>query len=305
MTALKAILLIVVLVALYDFTNAHATLITPPGWNPSASTAPCSGFTISTSALATWRAGDSAVVEWQVLAGDGVGDVAIYLDSKGGNFTDFTASDARYTSILAAGASTTTGKKTFLILNVPNVICTGTNKLCTIYARSASNWRSCSTVAILPPCTENCTIPTLPPPTCVVADNLGFCTALNKHAVMVPYGFSAAVIDAGTSAAYDAYRKNPNVFSNGLSTSCGSLYKKFLCTLNTPPCAGSDGKAEGAVCRKMCLDAMNACQLNATHTNLYPCETYPLCDGETDAASVSSPLVALIALFSLLLALLM
>lgn len=305
--AVKAIIFLVALVGLYDLTNAHATLVSPAGWNPSPATQVCSNFAKSNNALATWRAGDSVVVTWDVVAGDGTGDVAIYLDTRGSNFSQSTSREAdlsQFVVLLAAGPSTSTGKKYFSI-KVPDVTCNGTNGLCTIFARSTSNWRSCSTVAILPPCSENCTAPTVPPPTCVVATGMTFCTGINNRAVMVPYGFSPAVIDAGTYAAYESYRKNPNVFSNGESATCGKLYKEYICTLNTPPCAGSDGKAVGAVCRKMCRDAMSACQLNVSHVNLYPCDSYKLCDGETDAAVVSSPMLALVAILSLLLALLM
>jgi hypothetical protein len=296
----KVAVFLVVLVALYDLSNAHAYLTTPPGWNTSPSTSPCKTFTASNTALATWRANERVEIVWTVIATDGEGDVSVYLDTTGGNFANFATSPGSYTQILSGGSSPSLGAHSML-LAIPDVNCTGgTTKapLCTIWA-TQGNWQSCSTVAILPPCTTNCTDPPLPPPKCEQATGLTFCTSLNNHDVLVPTGFSAATIDQGTKLTYDSYLTNVKVFSNGGAQNCKSLYKTFLCALETPPCPGSDGVAVGAPCHKMCTDAMAACQLNETHTNLYPCSDFPLCPGES-AAVAYAPLFAMIALFSLL-----
>jgi len=288
---------LVVLVALFALCNGHAYITTPPGWNPSPSTSPCTSFKPATVALASWRADEQASIVWTVIAGDGVGPVSLYIDPAGG---EFNGALSNYTQIELSneGASTTVAAHTFLF-TVPDVNCTGPNKLCSIMAIATSNWKSCSTITILPPCTTNCTAPPPPPPHCVEATGMTFCSSLNQHAVMVPTGFDAATMDASASLTYTNYLANPKVFSNGNDPTCAKDYKAFLCALNTPPCPGSDGVAVGAACHSMCQAAMAACQLNATHANLYPCESYPLCPGEA-AASTYTPFFTMIALLSLL-----
>jgi len=292
MAASKISLLLVVLVALYEYANAHAILVNPAGWNQDPSTSPCSKFTKINVALATWRATEQVIVGWKVVAGDGVGDVTVYLDPAGGVFDSTDMSN--YTKI-GTGPSPTVSAANILISAVPNINCTGTNGLCTIMAVSTSNWRSCSTVAITPPCVD-CPAPTLPPPTCQNAGSLTFCKMYSGRPVYVPIGYTAQSLDAGTQITYTNYIGNPKVFSNPSDT-CKTLYTNFLCLLNNPPCPGSDKVAHGAACRQMCTNAMTTCQLNATHNNLYPCDTFPECE---NAAMATAPLFAMIALFALL-----
>jgi len=299
----KIVILLVVLVGLYDIVNAHAMLQTPPGWNTSPSTSPCTSFTATTVALATWRAGDQVAITWVVVAGDGEGPVSVWIDYAGGSFNPFNA--ANYTQILVGGTSASIGPHTFISSAIPtDAVCTGKNGLCTIYAKAVgTSWQSCSTVSILPPCSTNCTEPTLPPPACTEATQLSFCTALNGQNVMIPDGFSAGTIDAGTQLTYTNYLANPKVFSNN-GTTCAVAYKKFLCALEMPPCAGSNGIAVGAACHSMCTTAMNACKLNSTHANLYPCADLPLCPGESAAVVPIAPVFALLAVFAFLAAVL-
>jgi len=279
-----------VLLALCAYVNAHAELVVPLGWNPNPSkTMPCGGGAPGTVAQSTWIAFTQAAVQWTVVAGDGVGPVTALLDPTGG--TTF-ANVSNYVTLFTGQPSLTVAPQTFFF-PVPNVTCTGKGGLCTVQVFSSSGWYACSTVAILPPC-DNCTAPPPPPPVCLKATGMTFCTMMNDKNVEVPSGYSAAAIDIDTETTYISYLANKNVFSNGNDATCKSDYMTFLCALKTPPCAGSNGQAIGAACHSMCQAAMSACQLNATHTALYPCSTYPLCPGESADAHTITPMLFLI-----------
>lgn len=293
-----SLLSILIVTCLCAYVSGHAKLVVPVGWNPEPSTAaPCGGITTApTRAKATWRVGETAIIEWNVVAGDGAGPVTAVLDTQGGTFTDNTAT---YTTLVADGASVGTGSKTFQF-TVPDVACTGANKLCTIHVYSSSNWHACTSVKI---CNDDCNT-TVVEKVPVQANGLTFCTEYNGKTVLVDDGTAVTQVDAGVRVVFTNNLNNTNVFTNGKDSDCRGAYKKFLCGRGFPLNPGSDGQqVVGDNCRGICKTALQECGIvTALHASLYNCDALATCKGETSAAS---SLYASFAVFFILAAMLL
>lgn len=280
----------------------HAVLITPPAMNSNPTTLQVCGVTTTpdatTSVPALWKVGSTVTVSWRLVAGDGGNAVDAFLSLNGGALK----TDSNFTVTLTKGAAigTQTGVNYDVSFVVPDVKC---NPLCTFRVNSNTNWNSCAYVNITK-CAD-CPPPPPPQPKCTtVTAPLDFCKSKNGQRVLINQGSSAAAANAEAKNAMTAYLANPLVFFNGASQVCKDLFSEFICGVNLPPCAGSEGGvAVGTVCRTQCKKVMapTACNLTEYHKSLYDCEdttVFPaLCPGEkaSSASFVSFPLFALVA----------
>jgi len=271
---MQSSLFLVVALAFVALVNGHAKLVDPLPWgNQPDKTNPCGAGAPATSPDATWHVGDQVNIQWQVIAGDGAGEVFLAIDPAGGETFPANKTD------LGSAPSVQAQPYSFPY-TVPNIQCTGLGaNLCTIQVSSSSNWFGCSTVRILQPGQ------TPPPPAennCVVPNSLIYCTFRNHLSVSLPPGQTYLAMDHGAQLTYSATINNQNVFSTGNSSACQKSYKNYLCLSALPNCGDKEA------CKSACTDMVAQCGLTAAHQSLYDCTTGPnSCTGLASAIRVS------------------
>jgi len=273
-------LTIVVIATVIALVNGHAAMIKPLAWNgpnPTNGPQPCGTQTNKplASAAAIWPAGATITdaVEWKIIAGDGAGPITASLDLAGGH--DFSAA----VPVTLIGTSpTNVGTQYSFKAVAPTVTCTGPtgadgNPTCTLQIKGPNGWVGCSTIAItgsgggsssgsVAAVTVNTN------PVCVNnVQGLTFCTKVNGHRVLIPFGMDAATLDANTFSTYNATYNNHKVFFSHLTPGCSDAYADYMCGMNFPLCTNP---ALGP-CQVTCSATVQLCGLNATHKNLYDC----------------------------------
>lgn len=276
--------------------NGHARLVSPTPLNPNAVNSPPCGVAnmpANKVATATWVVGNTAKVSWQKLAGDGGTSAYGWIDPAGG--TNFGT-----TAAWTGAKDTNNGLITYdFVFTVPAVTCTGPNGLCTLQVISnTGNWVSCAYVNITT--CKDCPLPTEGPPQCKKVGNLNFCNQRSGSSVYIAASADASIIDAQALEAFNRNLANPNVFSIGnKSLTCKEDYKNFLCSDLLPTCPGTgQAYSSGSACRGQCKATMKSCGITELHQNLYDCEDYHLCEGESSLSAPLSSLSFVVALAS-------
>eukprot|EP01111_Echinosteliopsis_oligospora_P014604 TRINITY_DN552_c0_g1_i1.p1 TRINITY_DN552_c0_g1~~TRINITY_DN552_c0_g1_i1.p1 ORF type:complete len:302 (-),score=76.27 TRINITY_DN552_c0_g1_i1:31-936(-) len=289
---------LLVLIATIACVSGHAVLRNPSAWNGQPSTAsPCGispGVTPDPIAAATWPGGSNQAIEWEQVASDGAGTVVIVIDPTGSNNPSPTAA----ANIELSSFTTSSNQKYNNGFTIPNTVnCTGPGGLCTLMVHT-NNWWSCAYVNITN--CPGCPTPPEPAPKCTaVGTNLKFCSSKNGRSALLPVGKNPSSLDTQTYATYAAYLKNPNVFGAN-NSACLKAYTTFLCDVNFPACgtgSDSDHAVAGQPCHSECVAAMDACQLQPQHANLYDCEDttqYLLCPAESSANVVAVAFAAVV-----------
>jgi len=265
--------------------GGHAVLQTPTPFNTQPSTAsPCGVGSVSENmksvAQASWTAGSSVTIGWHLVAADGGGNLMGMFDPNGG--TNFTV--PAWTDTFTTQGTNVFYNKTFTVpesLNCNN----SPTKLCTLRVYTSSNWNSCTMIDIVTPDCTDC--PTAAPRARVctpVTTPLGFC---NGTSVFIENGTAPGDISSELLATFNANRANPNVFISGNSTACMASYQQLLCSLSLPQCDLGSGAvlASTQACHSQCEQVMSDCGIVQAHIDLYPCSSYPLCQGESDGGS--------------------
>lgn len=283
---------IIGLICIIASTHGHARLQDPIPLNPNpVVTSTCGVATMpnptTAKPSATWVVGQSVTVQWLLIAGDGGNAVTGKIDPNGGT----TFSTNAWTSTKPIGTAIQAYPLTF---TVPAVTCP--NGVCTFQVSSNTGWASCAFVNITT--CQSCPEPTPSPGTCVVLNtDLDFCVEQSNSDVFVPLNGDPTVIDADAYQTWETNLNKTTVFANGLDATCRQDYRKFLCSLVLPPCAGTgETTAVGAACRADCRTTMSSCQLTELHAALYDCNTLPLCPGESSSSLLSPSLAAFAAL---------
>jgi len=261
-------LLLILIVVCVAEVYGHAVLVSPkPWWWEPSRLRPCGGPNYTSSVSAVWPTGSNqSKILWNVVAGDGMGEVHARIDTNGrtDNFSN------GYPIGFKQQVFKTLGQY-YISFIVPPITCTGPNDTCTMqfWTDSGGGWYSCITFKI------NCTnceggIP-VSRDDCVSAGNLGFCKSKSNTQVFVPDGETATEIDGLTQNTFNQNHPNPNVFSNGNSTECMTLYQEMLCELYLAPC----GNFSSSYTQQMCQKTMNTCNLTVAHQYLYNCSVFP------------------------------
>jgi len=249
-------------------SSCHNRLVSPTPWSPTPiKSSPCGGGVSLTSPQAYWYSGSTAGIVWNVI-GDGEGSLNISIDPSGG--TNFVQLILTNTSAAQLGLNTYN-------FTVPNVTCTGANNTCSIQVFSVSGWVECTSVSILPPCT-NCTPVSPPSPTCQKAVGLNFCSQYNNTNILLGAGFNAASLDLMVNESlYEYSYTMPTFLTNGTTPACQQIFKEYLCALVFPNC---DNVVQS--CVGTCNDFKKECGLNPTHDALYDCNALRKCPSNTD-----------------------
>jgi len=280
-------LTIVVVATLVALANGHAALIKPLAWNgpnPTNNPQPCGtqSNTPLATAAAIWQAGTtvSGAVQWAVIAGDGAGSITATLDLAGGhNF-------AGGTPVTLQGSTPTTPGQTytFTVVNVPNVVCTGPvgtdgNPTCTLQIHGPNGWTGCTTITITDAAAAPVSSQPSTDPVCIPnISDLTFCTKVNGHRVLVPFGMNETTVDANTANTFNATWHNKKVFFSASNPGCAEAYQDYMCGLAFPLCANPTL----GPCQVTCKATVELCGLNSTHKNLYDCSL--LHNGGADSA---------------------
>lgn len=198
-------------------------------------------------------------INWNVIAGDGVGQLTARIDPTGGS----SFADKTVITLTGSGANpTTTGAFTAQIPLPSDVTC----DTCTIQVKSSSNWFSCATVKIQ----AGTVTQTVPPPalgTCISPVGLTFCHELNGKSLNgLPDGRSATTVDAELSATHDNYLANTNVFQPISQDQCSENYRKYLCATTFTKCGATTQS-----CQSYCSYTTYFCALQSSHAGLYDC----------------------------------
>jgi len=298
--------ILLALIAITASVSGHAVLKDPSPWNTQPSTTKSCGIAANANptavAAATWEVGSQVNVLWQLIAGDGAGEVNILIDTTGSTAPDPTQDT---TISVASFASSSNDLRVYnQPITVPKVAnCTGPSGLCTLQVHSP-NWWSCAYINITD--CPGCPIPPPPPPKCTpLGTQLNFCTQKKGQSALLPVGKNPVSLDAQTQSTFLAYVNNPNVFGNN-NTQCKQAFSNFLCDVNFPKCGtGVNGHAiTGQPCHASCQSTMATCNLQPAHAALYDCSdavAYPLCQDESAASSVVVGLVAVVFAFVALL----
>lgn len=239
---------------------AHSKLNFPTPWNPQPSKSnPCGGAGAPATPAANFKKGATVNLVWQVIAGDGVGDVTVQIDTTGG--TNF----ATPVVVTAVGPTPTTVGTFNFAITVPSVTCTGTGGFCTLRIFSTSNWFSCSSILITD---TGGNVPL--PSTCVVPTTNSFCQMVRSKQVLLPGGQTKPdPYDVTLQQTFNSTLYNPLVFSTPNAPGCYDAFKYFFCGMNFPLCS-----KQPAGCQSYCLQAMSKCGVTETHKGLYNCTQY-------------------------------
>jgi hypothetical protein len=114
-------------------------------------------------------------------------------------------------------------------------------------------------------------------------NQLGFCTSQNNKQVLIPSGSVASTQESLARNYYDTIYNNTNVFANGQDTVFKNRLRNLVCGLQMPFC-GQSAIGTGFT-RCYCQDALAACALQDSHTNLFNCSTLPDCQGQKSGSN--------------------
>jgi hypothetical protein len=292
---MRSALLVLALLSSAVLVAGHAKLNNPLAWNPNPSTQQkCGGGTDPAVARASWPSGAkvAGAIEWEVVAGDGVGAITVKLDPNGG--TDFTVNVP-----ITGTTPATTIKYTFDITKVPNVECKGAGGLCTVQIGNG-NWVGCSTVEITG-VTAAAVVVAPGEPKCENLTGLVLCKAMEGRSGMIPYGTTMEAVDATLDTTIRATLFNPKVFDTPEGDGCGGAYVAYMCAKTFPSCnLLTQKETDVGPCNSVCLQAQNACGLKTDHKALLGCfsatngdkDNYGSCDteyvGKTDLQPISN-----------------
>jgi len=292
----------VLLLAMISCAFGHAVMTNPVPLNPDPTTSqPCgvTAYPTDPSPSALWVAGQQYTIGWQLIATDGGTTVMGEFDPTGEGTSDSSFTIQAWSTPFQM--SNGLAKYAFTFTMPTGVSCSSSSTgLCLFRMYTNTNWNSCIFVNVST-CAD-CPQPPPPPPVCKTATGLTFCNQMNNQGVYVAADADPTVIDANTRNVFWAAINNTNVFSNGTSEICRQDYLTFLCASNLPPCPGSNETlAVGSACESMCTNVTTACQLTTIHKNLYVCNTYPLCPGETPntATKLFMPIVFVVVIVAL------
>jgi len=269
--------------------SAHARLTATTGgngigWNPNPSTGACGGSSPQ-GPIFLWdpTSGQTLNLVWQVIAGDGEGNIEAYIDPTGTGQGFPGTPDIPASSITQDG-NPSIGYHPFSFVLPTSATCNGPSNTCAFKVRQVggSAWQSCITFQSQLVVVNGSTgAPPSNKAACVKGSNATFCSYVNNHYVAVPPGTTVGEMDANAQFTYQATLGNLKVFSSGnTDPRCPLLYKLYLCsiTFTTSNCpSGPSGTVpittSGLSYQGAC-DAMACyCGLNATHQGLYSCST--------------------------------
>lgn len=256
---MRAAVVVALLGLLAHGALAHSVLSSPAPWNSNPSkTNPCGGGT-PTAVTATYQKGSQITITWRVIAGDGTGPISANIDLAGD--TNFNTP----LTVTGSGANpTTTGTFTAQV-QLPDAV----SSKATLQIKSSSNWYSCASIAL----SATAPAPTTTPSsggTCIQLTGLTFCSDLNGVNVQpLAAGKSATSVDSELRATHENYLANPNVFQPQ-SSACSETYRKLLCAQAFVRCGATNTDA----CATTCRLSNHLCNLQDSHADLYPCDSY-------------------------------
>jgi len=270
MNALATLLAITLLAS---SVAGHAVLRQPPAWNSNPSkTSPCGGGT-ATDVVATYQVGSTVTITWQVVAGDGAGQLSAAVDLNGG--TNF----ATTLTVGGSGAAPTSVGTYQATITMPGT----TSAKATLQVKSSSGWYSCATIKLQTGAVSAQDSPAHST-TCVTLSGLTFCSDLNGKSVKGFIGNKdPKEVDTELKSTHDSYLGNPLVYKPLMDT-CSETYRKFLCAQTFVPCTASDS---ATACAGTCDDVGFQCGVQPEHTTLYNCDLFQA-DGTSDIYAVCS-----------------
>jgi len=241
--------------------EGHNRLLSPMPWSPfPIKVQPCGGGFRISKPLAYWQVGSVQNITWTSI-GDGLGNVTVSLDPEGGsNFT--VQLDVFVVDVLGAFNYS---------IKVPKIACR--NGVCSLQVASTSGWFECTSLAIVPPC-QNCPSPALNS-SCLLAQNLSYCSSKNGVKVQIVDGFLLKNIDEMTRWGVNAYLNMTTIFSRRSNEDCIHTYHEYMCDSLFPPCGAKSG-----ICRTECEQLASTCGLLPGHAELYDCAVLPPCSAK-------------------------
>jgi len=286
---LHSVVFIIFCISSFLLCAAQQHLLSPSPWNfyPTPSF-PCGGGYALTAPQRYWESGSTAQISWRII-GNQTNNFSLdaNVDPSGG--TSFTVNLLFNATIEQTGV-------TLLTVTVPNLTCTGINGTCSLQV-SSGGWYECSSISIVPPC-QNCTPEIVPPPTCVTAETLNFCTHMNNSKISLKAGYSYTNLDLMVEKVYTNYSLFPYLV-NASSEKCQSVMKIYLCDSVFPPCEGSSH----SLCEEKCSSFISECGVIESYQSVYNCSSLSKCpnnryheyDMVTMAVGITIVLVVVIA----------
>jgi len=254
---------------------------------------------------ATLKAGSTWQFQWQLVAGDGSGDVTVKFDPDYG--TNFQQGSV---ATIVSGPDSSIDVLGYYTLQVTipaGLKCTGglTGNMCSVQFQSTSAWYSCTSITtdISPAANNNVTQTGVPP--CMspgAQQNIMFFCAnnnLGQYALRSQFGIwngagsnnnpiptlqnpltGFILQDQLANATFFFNMHSALVFSNSknadgtLKQSCADAYTRYLCAVMFPACSSTQ---QGWVqpCKSTCYTAIEKCGLQSSHQNLINCVDNP------------------------------